>query len=316
VQRLAQGEPTVAAEGGAGAAADTPLHLRPEQEARLQVDTGAGPVHLLARASDVVLPDEQEQAEHPAVGRMVVLTDITELTRAMRMKTDFVANASHELRTPLAAIRAAVETLLHANLKEDAAAVRRFLKAIERQSGRLEAMVTDLLDLSRLESPVTQFEPQPLHIQRELDEVHTRFAARLESKKLHWEAHALNGTSSTVVAHPHLLRIVLDNLVDNAVKFTDPGGHVRVACASGPGWTSFEVADDGCGIPESEQQRVFERFYQVERARSGNERGTGLGLSIVRHAVAAMKGTVRLESAPQEGTRVIVEIPQPQSGSL
>lgn len=281
-----------------------------EQGVPLHIDTPAGIVHLLARVSDVRLPETGPDGKRSSPGRMLVLTDITELARIIRIKSDFVANASHELRTPLTAIRAAVETLLQMDPAQDASAVRRFHESIDRQSARLEAMVSDLLDLSRLESPTTRFEPQALSIQRELDELHARFADRLESKEIAWETHPLEDTSRTVVAHPHLFRLVLDNLVDNAIKFTKPGGHVQVACAAGPGWTSFEVVDDGCGIPEAEQERVFERFYQVERARSGNERGTGLGLSIVRHAAAAMNGTVTLKSAPGEGTRVTIRVLQ------
>lgn len=289
-----------------------PGDARPDQELRLHIDTAAGEVHLLARASDVALPGEAPAAEQPSPGRMLVLTDITELTRIIRVKTDFVANASHELRTPLSAIRAAVETLLEMDPQEDAEAARRFLESVDRQSARLEAMVSDLLDLSHLESTAARFAARAMDIRKEIDELHTRFEQRLESKQIRWEVHLADGVSRTVTANPHLLRLVLDNLVDNAVKFTERGGQVSVACSGGPDWAAFEVVDDGCGIPEPELERVFERFYQIERARSGNERGTGLGLSIVRHAVAAMNGTVALTSTPREGTRVTVRIPQPK----
>jgi signal transduction histidine kinase len=114
-----------------------------------------------------------------------------------------------------------------------------------------------------------------------------------------------------------LLRLVLDNLVDNAIKFTDVGGRLTIACRSvthdHDRSVSIAVMDTGCGIPKEEQARVFERFYQVERARTGGIRGTGLGLSIVRHAVAAMHGSVRLESEPGRGTKVTITIPQPEA---
>jgi signal transduction histidine kinase len=126
---------------------------------------------------------------------------------------------------------------------------------------------------------------------------------------------------NSVYANPHLLRITLDNLIDNAIKFTPVGGQVRVTLrrerteGESPESVSIQVADNGCGIALDEQARVFERFYQVERARSGGVlRGTGLGLSIVRHAVAAMKGTIKLESEVGKGTRVTVVIPQTESG--
>jgi two-component system phosphate regulon sensor histidine kinase PhoR len=316
LQRLLRGEHPAslrtAANGGATSPESDALAAhKPEQEIRIQVGGPGGEVHLLARVSDIALPGHGRISKEASPGRMLVLTDITELTDITRIRTDFVANASHELRTPLAAIRAAVETLLQMDPAKEAVAVRRFLDTVEQQSRRLEAMVSDLLDLSHLESPTARFEPQALSVQRELDELHARFAERLESREIAWETQALNGTVQTVVVHPHLLRLVLDNLVDNAIKFTDSGGHLRVVCTADEGWTTLEVIDDGCGIPEAEQQRVFERFYQVERARSGRERGTGLGLSIVRHAVAAMNGTVSLHSRLGKGTRVTVKIPQP-----
>jgi two-component system phosphate regulon sensor histidine kinase PhoR len=320
LQRMLRGEhpesSSVARARGPGMSDGAAFPVRnPGQETHIHVSATGGEVRLLARVADVALPGEAAKREESSPGRMLVLTDITELTRIIRIKTDFVANASHELRTPLSAIRAAIETLLQMDPAKEAAAARRFLDTVDRQSQRLEAMVSDLLDLSRLESPTARFEPRALSIRTELDELHARFATRVESKEIAWETHVLNGAVPTVVAHPHLLRLVLDNLVDNAVKFTERGGHVRVICAGGPGWISFEVTDDGCGIPEAEQERVFERFYQVERARSGEERGTGLGLSIVRHAVTAMNGSVTLGSKPGEGTHVMVRIPQSSSPS-
>ena len=272
-----------------------------ELEARIRVARPGGEVHLLARVSDVALPGGTAA---PSPGRMLVLTDITELARIIRIKSDFVANASHELRTPLSAIRAAVETLQQMDPAKEVAAVRRFHDTVDRHSRRLEELVSDLLDLSRLESPAVRLKPQTLNIARELEELHARFAQRLESGQIAWETQELNGAVQTVLANPHLFRLVLDNLVDNAIKFTEPGGHVRVACAAGPGWVSFDVIDDGCGIPESELERVFERFYQIERARSGQARGTGLGLAIVRHAAVAMNGTVRLTSKPGKRAHV------------
>ncbi|MBU0638348.1 MAG: HAMP domain-containing protein [Planctomycetes bacterium] len=318
LQRMLRGEKSTSAttkldnRTTAPPSGDTPGHPS-DQEACVQIETSAGMVHLLARASNVGLPGDTPTAKQPATGRMVVLTDITQLTNAMRIKTDFVTNASHELRTPLSTIRAAVETLLQMNLTEDATTAERFLQAIKRQSGRLEALVSDLLNLARLESATTRFEPEALDAQQLLDELHERFVERLQTAQLRWEARCEAG-GGPIVVHPYLLRLVLDNLVDNALKFTEAGGHVRVVCTCGPSSVKWEVSDDGCGIPECEQERVFERFYQVERARSGHERGTGLGLSIVRHAVAAMRGIVSLKSVPGQGTCVTVRIPQPTDG--
>ena len=280
-----------------------------EQTVRIDVDSGRGLVHLLARVSNVDLPSERAHQDEAGTGRMLVVSDVTELTRTIRVKTDFVANASHELRTPLTAIRAAAEALVHMDLNQDSAAARRFLETIDRQSGRLEAMVKDLLDLSRLESSAAGFQSKPLSIREEFTELHARFAERLAAKGLRWSVETASDVSN-IASHPHLLRLVLDNLVDNAIKFTQNGGAVRVECRREANDIVLEVVDNGCGIPVDDQERVFERFYQVERARSGAERGTGLGLSIVRHAAAALKSSVLLTSTPGAGTRVALRIPQ------
>ena len=263
---------------------------------------------MTVHASDMPLADAARGSA--ATGRVVVLTDITELQRTIELRTDFVANASHELRTPLATICAAVETLLTMDLTAEKPAAEQFLEKIARQGQRLQQMVSDLLDLSRLASPAERFEPEELDVGRLIDDLHDRFAAALERKGLHWETGVEPRDFVTIRANPQLLRLVLDNLVDNAVKFTKPGGHVGVYMRGTAGETRIEVRDDGCGIPSEDRERVFERFYQVQRSRSGPERGTGLGLSIVRHAVTALQGAVRLESEPGRGTRVLVTVPQ------
>jgi signal transduction histidine kinase len=263
----------------------------------------------LARASQLVLAERQEDGGTP-VGRVVMLSDITELQRTIQMRTDFVANASHELRTPLSTIRAAVETMRSMDLSTEQPAAQQFLAKIDRQSARLQQMVVDLLDLSRIESPTERFEPEAVESRRVLHDLYGRFAESLERKQLHWETGVSPEDTVTVNVNPHLLRLVLDNLVDNAIKFTEPDGQIRVNIRLVNGRAEFEVCDTGCGIPAKDQERVFERFYQVQRSRSGPERGTGLGLSIVRHAVGAMRGSVALSSAPGEGTTVKVSVPQ------
>ncbi len=285
----------------------------------VQRDEATGELVLLATASDIVLPDPGRTADRPEenrmLGRMVVLTDITELSRAVRVKTDFAANASHELRTPLSAIRAAVETLAGLDWSREQDACRRFLSVIDRHSSRMLQMVSDLLDLSRIESSPGQFKPQELSLPTIVDELRSRFGDRLNAKNLQLMIDR-PAELTTIVCSPHLLRAILDNLIDNAIKFTDPGGRISVTCrrvagAAGEGSTvSIAVEDTGCGIAEEEQERVFERFYQVVKARSGVDRGTGLGLSIVRHAVAAVNGSVALRSRLGEGTCVTVLIPQ------
>lgn len=286
------------------------------KELRLQIERSPGPVHLLARCSEIGMPATDREDVSEISGRLVVLTDITELTKTIRMKTDFVANASHELRTPLSTIRASVETLEQMSLADDPAAATSFIHVIARNTLRLEELVNDLLNLSRLESAAAEFHPEVIEFDEFLADLQTRFMSAVKSKGLHWDM-VCPENCRDVVVNGRLLQLVLDNLVGNAVKFTETGGHIWLSCARLGSSVSIEVRDDGCGIPKEDQDRVFERFYQVERARSGakrglpGERGTGLGLSIVRHAVAAMHGTVLLKSQPGKGTSVTIFLPQP-----
>jgi signal transduction histidine kinase len=192
----------------------------------------------------------------------------------------------------------------------DGDAARRFISVIDRQSARLQELVSDLLDLARLESVTIRFEPQNIAVRELLSDLEQHFAQRVAEKSLRWRADRSGCARAHIRANPQLLRLVLDNLIDNAIKYTERGGEVGIICREAEDRVDFEVFDTGCGIPADEQERVFERFYQVERARSGHARGTGLGLAIVRHAVAAMNGDVHLSSRQGEGTRVTVALPQ------
>ncbi len=281
-------------------------------ESRLDLSTAGGPVSVLARASDIALPDSTTRPGGERKGRLLVLTDVTEFTKAIRLRTDFVANASHELRTPLSAIRAAAETLLKMNLREEHEVAPRFFHVIARHVGRLEALVSDLLDLSRLESPGGSFERTALQLHRLAGEIRQRWLPPAEEKGVGFECEVCP-ECTTINVNPRLLELVVDNLLDNAMKFTAPGGEVRLHVSCPAGGITVEVRDNGCGIPPEEHARVFERFYQISPSRAADgvakERGTGLGLSIVKHAVAAMNGTVRLDSTPGKGTTVTVTLP-------
>lgn len=279
-------------------------------EREITLEREGASITLLARASDVTLPGVTDTSDNMR-GRLLVLTDVTELTRTIRMKTDFVANASHELRTPLTAIRAAVDTLVSLDAEEADAPHRKLLEVIDRHSDRLNAIVGDLLDLSRIESGRKRYEPVYLRLEDVIAGLRARFAERLHERKLTLRVELAAGADA-VMANLELLMLVLDNLVDNALKFTDEGGWVEISSRREGSQVLVIVADNGCGIAPQEQERVFERFYQVERARTGVKRGTGLGLAIVRHAVTAMRGRVELTSVLGEGTRIKVYIPAPQ----
>jgi len=292
---------------------------RPLEE-QVELQTAHGSFSILARVSRVALPTTHDDggALYPGVsredGRLMVMSDITELSRAIRSRTDFVANASHELRTPVAAIKGAVETLLSMDLADDAEQAPRFLTMIQRHVHRIESMLKDLLELSRVESMGGPSESGCLLLQPILDEMHSRFAPLLDQKRIQWTAD-LPPDCSFVWANAYLLQLALDNLVDNAIKFTKVGGKIAVSCRRNGDSVTIEVADSGCGISLADQPRVFERFFQVEPSRSTafgkvqESRGTGLGLSIVKHALAAMGGSVNLVSEVGIGSRFTISVP-------
>ncbi|TVQ63090.1 MAG: PAS domain-containing protein [Phycisphaerales bacterium] len=255
-----------------------------------------------------------------APASITVLRDVSELADTQRVKTDFVANASHELRTPLAAIRAGIETLHSA--RDDPRMTERVLQMIGGQVTRLEELVRDLLDLARVESPDLPVRPGPLRLQELIDSLRSEFEPVCAERSLTIDF-ALDEALDGVETDPRLCYLILRNLVENATKFCDERTTVGVVGAlrrDGEGETRLrcEVRDRGMGIPLNQQHRVFERFYQVDQARSGGppssgavRRGTGLGLAIVRHAVRAMGGSVGVESVWKHGTTVWFETPVP-----
>ena len=243
---------------------------------------------------------------------LLVFRDVTEAKRLDAVRRDFVANASHELKTPAASIRAAAETIRTA-VVDDPAVVPRFAERMEAEAIRLSRIVEDLLDLSRLETG------------SELaDDVAIDALVREESARLHDAAEGA-GVELVVDAcevpavrgSARDLALLVRNLVDNAIRYTKPGGRVEVTLASEDGDVALRVADTGIGIPSRDLPRVFERFYRVDRARSRETGGTGLGLSIVKHVVENHGGTVSVESELGRGSAFEVRLPAAEeSGSL
>lgn len=243
-----------------------------------------------------------------------VMRDVTELAETLRIKTDFVANASHELRTPLAAIRAGVETLVE-GAKHDPKMLDRVLEMIGQHVARLEELTRDLLDLSRMEQQGLALRVEPLIVAKLIEGLRAELEPVVRQRSLKVDFDIDPGFDQRET-DPRLLFVVLRNLLDNATKFCHEGSTVRVrgVWAAADRTMRFEVQDEGIGIPLSQQQRVFERFYQVDPGRSGfvsQRRGTGLGLAIARHAVRAMGGRIGLESMWQKGTTVWCELPTP-----
>jgi two-component system, OmpR family, phosphate regulon sensor histidine kinase PhoR len=245
----------------------------------------------------------------PPPGAVLVFHDVTELRRLERMRQDFVANASHELKTPLASIKAYTETLLDWALHDDAVNVR-LLRQIEEQADRLDRLIHDMLSLARLETGEEAYRHGPLApspVVRTCAENHRN---RAEAKRLDFRIDlGCLEESALIRADEEALRQILDNLIDNAIKYTPEGGWVRVSCRVARDALVLEVADSGVGIPRDDLPRVFERFYRVDRARSRELGGTGLGLSIVKHQVQSLGGQVAVDSRVGAGSVFTVRIP-------
>jgi two-component system phosphate regulon sensor histidine kinase PhoR len=239
-------------------------------------------------------------------GAVLVLHDTTELRRLERIRQEFVANVSHELKTPLAVIQVCAETLRE-GAREDPVASGHFLEQIGRQCDRLHALILDLLSLARIESGAEIFDfgsvPVEPVVQGAAERHHQRAGAREQSLVVS------GGPPVFVWADEDALDQILDNLLDNALKYTPPGGSIHVGWRVGEGLVHLEVTDTGIGIPESDLPHIFERFYRVDKARSRELGGTGLGLSIVKHLVGALHGTVRASSTLGRGTTFTVSLP-------
>jgi two-component system phosphate regulon sensor histidine kinase PhoR len=244
-------------------------------------------------------------ADRGPTGRIVVtLTDITQRRRLEVLRRDFVANASHELKTPVAAVRVLAETLLTA-LPDDPDAGRRFAERIGREAERLDALVRDLLDLSRVERGTLDVEP--VDLVGLVKEVVGGYADRAEERRIKLRSElqpnvAMRGDRAQ-------LGLLLSNLVDNAVRYTPARGTVCVRLDAGESRAVLQVTDTGEGIPESELPRVFERFYRVDKARARQTGGTGLGLAIVRHVAESHGGAVKVDSELGRGTTFTVTLP-------
>jgi len=234
-------------------------------------------------------------------GTLLVLSDVTDLRRLEMVRRDFVANVSHELKTPLTAIAGYAETLV-------AESPSPFAGTILANAHRMQRLVDDLLDLSRIESGGWRPETSSVKVEATAREAWEAFAERASARRVHFET-AVVPADQTIDVDPEALRQILTNLFDNALRYTPENGRIRVATRPGRGETVLSVADTGSGIPSEHLPRVFERFYRVDASRSRQEGGTGLGLAIVKHLFEAHGGRVTVESELGRGTTVLLYFP-------
>jgi two-component system phosphate regulon sensor histidine kinase PhoR len=269
------------------------------------------------RAAEVSLPHVRKAYALAAVpfpglegaphGAVLTFHDVTERRRLDQVRRDFVANASHELRTPLTSIRGFVEALEDGAV-EDPKTAQRFLGKIRTHADRMAALVADLLELSRLEAGERPLESLPVSVAEVAAEVVAGLRPLARDREV--EVTAADEGAPPIVTDADAVRRVLENLVENAIKYTGHGGRVHVVSwPHAEGGVAIEVSDNGPGIAAEHLPRIFERFYRVDKARSREIGGTGLGLAIVRHLAESLSGRVTVESEPGRGARFVLELP-------
>lgn len=256
----------------------------------LEMPVGPGRV---VQANVAPVPNRSGEVESV----VVVFHDLTDIRRTEKMRRDFVANVSHEFKTPLTSIRGYAETLI-AGAKDDPQIAPDFLRTIETNARYLEALVNDLLTLARLEAevPATM---ERVSVRRIVDE-------QIESRKNAIRERNINVSVECpdveIQADRSRLSTAVSNLIDNAIHYNRPGGTIRISTEQQNGTLNLSVADSGHGIPSDELQRIFERFYRVDKSRTRESGGTGLGLSIVKHAIESQGGTITVTSRVGSGS--------------
>lgn len=236
---------------------------------------------------------------------IVLLNDITQLKKLENIRRDFVANVSHELKTPITAIKGYAETLLDGAL-DDRENAAKFINIIKSQADRLNSLIEDILTLSRIESGDIRIEKEKIGLDELVNSVFQIFAEIAQKKGLKLEKEI--DENSTIQADRNRLMQILINLIDNGIKFTEKGS-VKVKFYSENGKSILSIEDTGIGIPKEHLQRIGERFYRVDKARSRQLGGTGLGLAIVKHLVMAHGWTMEIESELGIGTKVKIIMP-------
>ncbi|WP_199616949.1 cell wall metabolism sensor histidine kinase WalK [Paenibacillus alkalitolerans] len=247
-------------------------------------------------------------------GTVLLLHDVTEQEKLEASRKEFVANVSHELRTPLTTIKSYLEALDEGALDEPSLA-QRFVGVTRNETERMIRLVNDLLHLSRFDSSQTALHRERTDITAMLDEVTDRFSFQAQQRQMRLVVEAERGVPP-VFADQDAVDQVLDNLVSNAIKYSPDGGEIMLSArlqkigeTVSAGWVEISVKDRGIGIPKKDLERIFERFYRVDKARSRNMGGTGLGLSIALEIVKAHGGTIRIDSEAGEGTTVVFTLP-------
>jgi two-component system, OmpR family, phosphate regulon sensor histidine kinase PhoR len=278
-----------------------------DAQQRVQVlDLGSGRPHVQVKVT--LVPDQDTS------NALVVLQDLTEIMRLERIRRDFVANISHELRTPLASVKLMVETLQNV-IEDDPSAAQEFLPRIDTEIDGLTQLVRELLELSRIESGQIKLSMKSVDIRKQVEQAAERMRPQAGRRGLEVVVNTPEDDSlPNTLVDPDRIQQVLINLIHNAIKFTPVGGKIimsvdRYAAARAGDRLLVQVRDTGVGIPPDDIGRIFERFYKVDKARTGNEAGTGLGLAIAKHIIQAHNGEIWAESQYGSGSIFSFTIP-------
>lgn len=241
-------------------------------------------------------------------GAVIFVLDVTEKAAAEQMRREFSANVSHELKTPLMSIMGYAELMVNHMVKP--ADMDEFANRIYKESKRLADLVADIIKLSRLDEEEHPLIMEEVDLWSVAEDVREHLSAAAEKKKVHIR---MEGRPVKVSGNPQMVYEILYNLCDNAIKYNKEDGKVKIILDRKDRTARMSVSDTGIGIPKEEQERIFERFYRVDKSRSRQEGGTGLGLSIVKHGVMIHKGNIVVESEPGQGTVITVELPLAES---
>ncbi len=253
-----------------------------------------------------IFPLPHQDQDDPAV--LIILQDESEIEKLSQMRSEFVANVSHELRTPLTSIKGFAETVLDSG-PEDISRIQRFVGIIESEADRLTRLIDDLLDLARIESGKIRLEFKRTNIRRVIQETVEKLMPQLEKAQIEIEMDTQEAVTP-ILADPDRLAQVLMNYVDNSMKYTHQGGQIHIRATETDKEIVVEVTDNGVGIPPQDLERVFERFYRVDKARTRASGGTGLGLAIVKHIIEAHGGKVFVRSTPGSGSTFGFSLPK------
>lgn len=269
-----------------------------------------------AHAAEIRLPGLPERVigvratRFPEIGRgsstLLLLRDLSDIRRHEKMQKEFVSNVSHELRTPITAVRVTAEALL-AGAKNDEDLVDRFLGTIMSESDRLSALIDDLMEIAKRESGITRTEKTEVNVMAAMERAFMTVRPQAEQSSISVELQA--PSDLTAYADETQLVQVIRNLLDNAVKYSSSGGEVTASAARTLSGVEIAVSDTGMGIPHGEADRIFERFYRVDKARSRRIGGTGLGLAIVKDIVDAHGGKIVVDTELGKGSKFTVTLP-------